>query len=185
MHRARIDSLQTKIIRWFESELCMKHNYKIILPLLCSWCDRCTWPPASSAVLPILYPCYISCTQCLDKSFILQVLDQLFEVWKVDYRAMKKEDDLAPRGESRVEQLIMYKSNYVVVGPLKTNMHQLTGLLYPTYVHIVTTNKCSAQHVFIAGKKLKIYTSMAHMHLYVLHLMKSTLPCVALAPYQC
>ena len=61
---------------------------------------------------------------------------------------MKRKDDLAPRGrnaESRVDELNIFKSNYVVVGPLKTNMHQLTGWFCP----MNTTNKCSVQDVFL------------------------------------
>ena len=75
----------------------------------------------------------------------------MIEVWKVNYIAMKRKDDLAPREryeESRVDELSTFKSNYVVIGPLRTNMHQLTGWFCP----MNATNKCSVQGVFFISR---------------------------------
>ena len=53
------------------------------------------------------------------------------EVWKENYIAVSRKDEierLEKSGEGRhTRELGIYKTNYIVVGPLKTSLHISTG----------------------------------------------------------
>ena len=56
------------------------------------------------------------------------------EVWMRDYIAMRTKD-LIEEGKTdgrHTRSLLMHKSNYVVIGPLRTDFHKFIGLLIVT-----------------------------------------------------
>lgn len=59
-----------------------------------------------------------------------KVLDAMTEVWKENYREMRRRDEIEKFetgcGGRRTRELGIYKSNYVVIGPVKSNLHITT-----------------------------------------------------------
>ena len=56
----------------------------------------------------------------------------MMEVWKRDYIAMRRNDEierieLGRNDDRHIAQIPLNKSNYLVIGPLKNDLHRATG----------------------------------------------------------